>query len=1343
MNARQSEMVQDDSISQLTSKMPTPPPRPASLASSSRSSKRSSAASVMTNPNVKHFETDANEAPPTPNIAEYYTNGVLVSSPNVPQRPSSSFVSLGDELALSNQQDAAASTRSSIASTSANYIPRDFGGHQSDRSTNHTANSGNPAKSRPSAITRASTSSSVSNGSTSVRRKASKQTQRVGGGEGPTIVIGVRPSITTANSDHSSYRSSRSPSTISDQQKPQRPPRSNRNSDSGKRERQGAISPSTNTAPNSQKSKRLKRMMQSSFSFVLEVVDAFFMLWRQVFYPLLLGILGTLNVSQANDKDDQKTEQPAPQRKQDSQTSSDQSFAEKFKFALCTSNLLTTSLAISSYDLPVPKTEKAEEEKKDKTILIPTSTFDFRQVQGAVSEGELEPIVLSSSSSPQIQISKGARTFLKSCALAVVLMIPISPSRDVWVRSTLLLTSIIWGMIAVFGVRTLTVITYEISHSPKGSYRPSLYEVGASEDRAGKGVNERSRKQIKEGMQNRLIKMIKACKSFDVECNKALAAIQETELISRGYKISHPLPPISRIELSNSKAPSSPPRLRNGSLAGLPAGSRASFTARHLNAVGHGPSSSIASGENTIAEPVRMAKLRKCLASAFEDVNGKMKEATLALKPLGDQQEMNLLRDMYELDMPGNRRSASFAGETNDAMIQRSSWNSRGMPPTDFTRPPSSLTNEDQQSSPRTPQNRDSLLDNSLLEKTSSVRKRESGLWDTPTSMSGSVTNSTMGVRPGSRLSYISDKSPTAITSFTGPNQNGALKRLSYTSNSSLSGGVNNPLNGASPFRTSLQPMSRTGSGQNRRQGSVQLTLNGVSDDMRSNSPLPSNIGSNTLVSQSMITSVDGHKIISLKESFEQMHSIRKMTLCSFLALDFSLNDVVQIETSSIKSTRQYWSRVGRILNNISDCMNELSEKVKIDLQKEILINKEDGQKAEDYVNDVPKRDSSGHLIDYSGFQDRLIAMGESLRSVQIKMRLCADDLQMKGAAPLHGDTSEENSSVTSSGEKRASTSTEFMFGTIREDLLQLSAEWEAASKIMRVNGLAQADHTVNTSVDSTGASSTSSAFTNTGNSTNTTNGALLLESPQEAEEDAMREWIKNQKAHLTNDVSLDTVAIEAGIRHMLEHKAKAQEKGQDQDEREDELSSVLLRSTSPQHLPLPGVETVYEDVALPAKKKQSSQLSREERIRLMKEQRNNDAQQLAVHAKQRVSGVEMTNGMMTELRSVMKNRRSAIIDGKLQKPEPQMQGDDEPSSSERSISPATPLMQSSYKSDVHSLRDEMKTHKDIVDSHRRVARGENGRLVLSSPTTQTDSFIPSPNPGYQKAQAHASNRYS
>lgn len=1309
--------MMDESISQLTSKMPTPPPRPASLASSTRSSKRSSAASVMTNPNTKHYES---EAPPTPSIAEYYTNGAAmipsIPSPAISQGPSSSFMSLGDELALTNQQDIAASTRSSMASTSANVLPRDYAIHQQTERVNHNKSS------RPSAITRASTSSSISNGSSGVKRKSSKQTQRAG--EGPTIVIGVRSSGATSNNDYSSYRSSRTHSSNSENQKPQRPPRPHRNSDSSRKERQGAISPSNDPM---KKSGRLKSMIQSSISFVSEIVKAFCMLWSQVLYPLLIAILRSLNIPLSNGKDSKQELLPVPEKKQDSSIqSSHQSFAEKFKFALCTSNLLTTSLAISSYDAPVPETRKDEKEAEGDGVPSPTSTIDFHQIKSVVSEGDLDPIAVapsaSSSSSSQIQLSKEAQALLKGCALAVVFLIPFSSSKDVWMRSTLLLTSVMWGIVAVFGVRALNSITYELSHSPTGSYRPSLYDFNASEDRIGDGMSERRRKQIKEGMQNKVVKLIKACKSFDVECNKALAAIQETELISRGYKISHPLPPISRIELSNTKAPSSPPRLRNGSLNGLPVGSRASFNGRHLNTSGYGQTSNAPTTESTSPEPIRMAKLRKSLLNAFEDVNGTMKEATLALKPFGDQTEMNLLREMYELDANVNRRSGSFLAETNDSTIQRASWNSRGIPPSDLTRPSSSLTNEDQQSSPRTPQNRDSLLDNSLLDRSSSLRKRESGLWDTPSSISGSVANSTAGVRPGSRLSYISDKSPTTVTSFTGPNQNGALKRLSYSSNGSLSGGVSTGINGASPFRTALQPTTRTGSGHNRRQGSVQLALHGASDDARSPSPLPLSAALHAPVSPNLITSIDSHKIIALKESFEQMHTIRKRVLCSLLALDFSLSDVVQIETSTIKSTRQYWSHVGRILNSLTDCLNGLSESVKTDLQKEISISKDSGQKAEDALNDAPKRDSSGHLIDYSGFQDRLVAMGESLRSVQIKMKLCADDLQMRGSAPLHGDSSEENSSTTSGSEKRASSSTEMMFGTIREDLLQLSAEWEAASKIMRVHGLTQTDNAVNTSVDSTGGSSTTSSITNTGNSSTTTAGTLLLESPQEAEEDAMREWIKNQKANLVNDVSLETVAIEAGIKHMLEQESKARKQRED---KEDELSSLLLRSTSPQHLPLPGVETVYEDVALPAAKKQPSNLSREERIRLMKEQRNNDAQQLAMHAKQHISGgAEMTNGMMSELRSVMKSRRSAIIDSKLQQVS---HGEDELSSSERSISPATPIMQPSYSADTPSLRSESTKSQSMQNSQgthlqRRSARsGSNGRpsLSLSSPVSE------------------------
>uniref|UniRef100_V5EXJ2 Myosin-binding domain-containing protein n=1 Tax=Kalmanozyma brasiliensis (strain GHG001) TaxID=1365824 RepID=V5EXJ2_KALBG len=82
-------------------------------------------------------------------------------------------------------------------------------------------------------------------------------------------------------------------------------------------------------------------------------------------------------------------------------------------------------------------------------------------------------------------------------------------------------------------------------------------------------------------------RLIKAAQSFDVSINKAISAIQEVEIVSRGYKLTHPLPPISRIEAaSSSSRVDSPTRSRRSLIPSAPSAN--AKLGRSLSGGGHG-----------------------------------------------------------------------------------------------------------------------------------------------------------------------------------------------------------------------------------------------------------------------------------------------------------------------------------------------------------------------------------------------------------------------------------------------------------------------------------------------------------------------------------------------------------------------------------------------------------------------------------------------------------------------------------------------------------------------------------------------------------------------------------
>ena len=959
-----------------------------------------------------------------------------------------------------------------------------------------------------------------------------------------------------------------------------------------------AVSPSTvetNRIPN------VYKLCAAVRTFGIDIFRAWCMLLTAVVWPIgwmaVDAFVSPLAGTQV--KEDGRVE--AGRDRTPSQKMADSSFAERFKYILCTSCLLTSSLAISSYDTavaqPRPAVPAADSDAAQDREVVPSSTVNLHTAS------------LHNQARPTLQLTESGKMLFRATFWALVILTPISPSRQAWVRSIVLLICMAWGAIATMGMDQGGDVTFQTSHQPAGSYSLRSRDKKAAEEAQSEYLSTAQAQRTKEERCLQVTALVSACKSFDVECNKTIAAVQEVELVARGFKLSHPLPPISRIEAS--KGTTSPPRLRNASWTSPANAINASRLSRSSSSGAsaasgwkhHGPrpqsnpyshESTSANGRSSPqeadAEPIRMATLRKALLESFEEARRALQTAQQELEPLVDMGEMCLLQDMYELDTSTDAglNSSSFDPTKATARLfdARSSW--APISRSGYGDESSRSIVDDGCPSPTTPQRLSLLSDHASTlvagSSSSTSRKRDSG---TPESWSvASPSRDTVPIRAGSRLSYISDKTPSSST----PNQTAATKRLSYVSTTSTA----SPLQAKSLVLNQISPALTS----NRKRASL-LSL-GMMDESHRMS-----IGANR---------TEAYLIASLKASFEKLHLLRKQFLCQLLALDFTLKRSVQVRPGAPPSSAlAYWAKVAGIMQRLTVVMKGLTSAVKQELQQEMNIGQDETAPRELAVgNDSlllsPRGEQRSSSVDCAGVEERLMVMGQALRSVQVKMRACAEEMKLRLPSGLHGTFSDV--AMPTEGQGARSERSEKILETIREDLLTLSAEWETALKILR----AQRCATPNSAI---------------GETTSSTINSSRLDSPQEAEEDALRQWITSRKALDESDSSDDgrdkSKTVDEAVLQWSADEAR--------------LTDMLIASASPDDLPPPGMEKVYESMgeAMEARMKKSG-LSRDERIRLAKEQRSAQGEAQAGKA---AVGLDASAGMIQELQAVMKSRKT------------------------------------------------------------------------------------------------------
>lgn len=505
-------------------------------------------------------------------------------------------------------------------------------------------------------------------------------------------------------------------------------------------------------------------------------------------------------------------------------------------------------------------------------------------------------------------------------------------------------------------------------------------------------------------------------------------------------------------------------------------------------------------------------------------------------------------------------------------------------------------------------------------------------------------------IRSGSRLSYIAERS-----SRSGPNESPASKRLSYQSSigdptpDSLAGSntghvvarresmesiqtgrktLGSPTAPSCLWQTSPGPLSRNGSlrGSSRRDVFGPLA-------QPASVPLYGAPDEGTAAS-------DRLSLLGLRHAFESLHTERRRALCLIIALDFEGKE----SSPASLSYGGYWDFVASSIRALTLDVSRIA----LDIAKILDADMNDfgGQPAPGPLASASigagRRSRSlsepQSLMAFSGFEDRAHALGAAIRSLQVKLTSCGQELglsQAPGSACLHGSRAEisadKRESVSSTVRKE---NAERIWNSIREDIMAITQEWEDGTKILKTQndgqrGTPDGDGDAASMIFQSAAAASTAA-------------TRELESPLEADEDSQTdnpdEYAVENHGKLASRSSVSSAADDCDA--------------VTDSESTESLTRLLLKSTSPDHLPPAGLEQVFESIAdIAASFRENDagrKVSRQERIAKVKKQRQEAQQRLGqgLHAvessvsdTQRI-GAQKPQGVVTELKDVLSRIR-------------------------------------------------------------------------------------------------------
>ncbi|SJX65814.1 uncharacterized protein SRS1_16369 [Sporisorium reilianum f. sp. reilianum] len=1001
---------------------------------------------------------------------------------------------------------------------------------------------------------------------------------------------------------------------------------------------------------------------------------------------------------------------------------SSSSFVERFKYVICSSFLLTPSLSISFYGSSPPV--QAQHTSNDKGAgakrasghvqgrrASPTSIFQQGYVEPGDAPARHEASAIADMYDRLPRLDAQARMARNAALLSAVLLIPpISASWRLWFSTLLLIACLISGFVVLLGHSSLDdKIEFILSR------QPDMHATASPTSLRNLSTTKDMSRPEKEALQAAALRdvssLIKAAQSFDVSINKAISAIQEVEIVSRGYKLTHPLPPISRIEAasgwpavgspnaqrrsmaatsgqangklgrSHSSGGNGAPTIRrhaqrplsltlsNGRTSPLdrPSGRASPTVTSEVSEVDHiqkllaeQSTAALASGKAAPHRaPQRLVELRKTLVAALEGVGATFTSSIDSLHTLADAEELAMLHDLYALD-------TSPHDDADDADVSHA-WShgdtsaiSESSPDLELDRKPwVATTPRNFGSNVRTAElaaYSDLAWRSELSPQTGSINHKRLSLVSDAGSVldrhpraSSSLSRRSSLVsesgKPGNyrspRLNYVFEQT----TGASGPNESAAAKRLSYVSNSNSSFATGS-FDTRSPVMRNSSVVSSTFTPPH---SSAQTYSSATSPQSRATKH-SSILGPNSIFAQldpplSALGSTkpaDPLSLMSIKAKFEWMHRARRRWLCHLLALDLKMRGDVKLFNGDSLPCDEYWTAArstigstGLVLRTQDKAVTEIVEKeMGLDFLRASRSEAAGGQGGQDARSEsrdgrlnVPGAESSTFsVVGHPGIEDRLHAMMLSLRSLQSKIRVCAEDIRIKAPSGLHGvDGGRSEQVVSPAPEARDDAETalqlERTVESMRDDLLGLSAEWEATIKLIHKEKRRSPSPQPSTDLEADVSKS---------------NAARELESPLEADEDAADPSDGNvgERPAFPDDLL------------PLSRRPALQGDGNDasDDDDDSDLAALLLNSTSPNSLPPPGLEQVFESIVgmagLSGLGAGASKLSRAERIEQTRVQRQQEQDSRAqAKASQRHS--MDPSGMMSELNDVISTRRA------------------------------------------------------------------------------------------------------
>jgi len=303
--------------------------------------------------------------------------------------------------------------------------------------------------------------------------------------------------------------------------------------------------------------------------------------------------------------------------------------------------------------------------------------------------------------------------------------------------------------------------------------------------------------------------------------------------------------------------------------------------------------------------------------------------------------------------------------------------------------------------------------------------------------------------------------------------------------------------------------------------------------------------------------------LVALRDHFEQMHATRQTVLHHLLALDMAMT------STSLEACWDMMVLHG-VLMPLSTVFKDMTARTTDTLQREMH---EPSPRCETHA-------AKGHV----GLADCITEMSRMLRTLQCRLQVCSEELDLPAPPPLHADAP---SSLD------CSIHVQSMFEAMRTDLLALSSEWEAGQRIIE----AAMDPSVSVEPQ---ADSLSVLFTD--------GPCELASKNDEVYHSTMEESPPLVFSPLYTPETPDT-------------------------SRADMLTDLLLASTNAAELPAPGTEEVFEGAAEHCTR--HSTLPRAERLRHIREERARRAQVAEAAA----CAVTNPIAMVTELRDVLQRR--------------------------------------------------------------------------------------------------------